>query len=288
MRIGTLLDSSAGPAAVRDGVADAGRRGLGAAWVNQTPGGWDPLALLAATDPVTGRAELGTAVALTAPSHPAALAVTALTVQAAVGGRLTLGVGPGHAWYVADRLGLPHDAPAARTREYLEVLRPLLHGEHVRHHGRFLDVDTAVAVPGPPPRLLLSALGPRMLAVAGDLTDGTVATWVRPELVDGYLRPALPDTARIVVTVVVAVTTDPDGVRDEVARDFAAVRDMPAYRAVLDRGGLTGPADTVLAGSEEDVLAGLRRYRDAGTTDVVLHDLAPHGRPVPALTTEPM
>lgn len=54
---------------------------------------------------------------------------------------------------------------------------------------------------------------------------------------------------------------------------------MPAYRAVLDRGGLAGPADTVAAGSEADVVRERRRYRDAGTTDVVVSALGdPHAR----------
>lgn len=275
MRIGTFLDATTGPAAAREAVAEAGRRGLDAVWAGQLPGSFDPLTVLAVSGQGAGPPELGTAVTLTSPQHPAALAASALTTQAALDGRLTLGVGPGHGWYVADQLGLPFDAPAARTREYLEVLRPLLHGEPVHHHGRFLTVDTRLSVAVPPPRLLLSAMGPRMLAVAADLTDGTVATWVRPALVRDHLRPALPDTARVVVTVLAAVTTDPDGVRERVARDFAAVAGMPVYRAALDRGGLSGPADTVLAGSQEQVADGLRRYRDAGTSDVVLLDVSP-------------
>ncbi|MEU6697281.1 TIGR03564 family F420-dependent LLM class oxidoreductase [Pseudonocardia sp. NPDC046786] len=270
MRIGTFLDTSGGPAAVHDAIAAAGRRGLDAAWTNQLPGSWDPLALLAGAGPDRGPAELGTAVTLTAPVHPAALAANALTVQAAVGGRLTLGVGPGHGWFVTDQLGLPYNAVAARTREYLEILRPLLHGEQVTHRGRFHTVDTRITVPGPPPRLLLSALGPRMLAVAGELTDGTVATWVRPDLVADHLRPALPDTARIVVSVVTVVTSDPDAARAGIERTFGVAADMPAYRAVLDRGGLTRIAETVVAGDEETVAAELRRFADAGATDLVL------------------
>jgi 5,10-methylenetetrahydromethanopterin reductase len=280
MRIGTLLDSSGGPATVRDSVAEAGRRGLDSAWTNQLPGSWDPLTLLAGSDPASGPAELGTAVALTGPRHPVALATEALTTQAVTGGRLTLGIGPGHAWYIDEQLGLPYDSPAARVREYLEVLRPLLHGEHVTYRGRFHSVDTQLSIPAPPPRLLLSALGPRMLEIAGELTDGTAATWVRPELVRDHLRPSLPGSARVVVSVLAAVTTEPDAVRERIARDFAVVTDMPAYRAVLARGGLSGPADTVLAGSEEEVADGLRRYAEAGTTDVVVMDLDPGGVPV--------
>lgn len=280
MRIGTLNLTPDGPAAVRDTVLDAGRRGLDAVWANQMPGGWDPLTLLAAAEPGTGPAELGTAVTLTGPRHPVALATQALTTQAALDGRLTLRVGPGHAPYLTGELGLPFDAPAARTREYLEVLIPLLHGERVTHRGRFLDVDTQLTLPRPvsPPRVLLSALGPRMLEIAGELTDGTVVTWVRPEFVRDHLRPALPDTARVVVSVVVGVTTDPDRMLESVAQDFAAVGTLPSYRALLDRSGLRGPEETVVAGSEEHLAQELTRFGEAGATDLVVLDLNPEGR----------
>ncbi|MEQ3538707.1 LLM class flavin-dependent oxidoreductase [Pseudonocardia tropica] len=280
MRIGTLNLTADGPAAVRDTVRDAGRRGLDAVWTNQMPGSWDPLALLAAAEPGTGPAELGTAVTLTGLRHPVALATQALTTQAALDGRLTLGVGPGHAPYLSGELGLPFDAPAARTPEYLEVLVPLLRGERVTHRGRFLEVDTRLALPRPvpAPRLLLSALGPRMLELAGELTDGTVVTWVRPEFVRDHLRPALPDTARVVVSVTVGVTADPDRFLETVAQDFAPVRTLPSYRALLDRGGLRGPEETVVAGSEEHVARALARFGDAGATDLVVVDLAPEGR----------
>jgi 5,10-methylenetetrahydromethanopterin reductase len=153
------------------------------------------------------------------------------------------------------------------------VLRPLLRGEHVTFAGKHFTVDTQLSATAPPPPVLLSALGPRMLAVAADLADGTAATWVRPDLVADHLVPALPDGARVVVTVLVAVTDDPDGVREAVARDFALVAEMPAYRAVFERGGVAGPADTIVAGSAEQVHRELARFRDAGTTDLVVAPL---------------
>ena len=270
MRIGLFPAAATGPADVAAAVARAAERGLDSVWTNQNPGAWDPLAALAAAAAGPLPPEVGTAIVATYPRHPAVLASEALTVQALTGGRLVLGIGPSHPWFVADQLGLPYRAPAAHSREYLEVLRPLLRGEHVRFAGEHFTVDTALSVTAPPPTVLLSALGPRMLRVARDLADGTVAVWVRPDTVADHLVPALGDGARVVVTVLVAVTADPDGVRERIARDYAAVADMPAYRAVLDRGGLRGPADTVVAGSAEQVRTELARFHDAGTTDLVV------------------
>ncbi|HEX6344953.1 TIGR03564 family F420-dependent LLM class oxidoreductase [Umezawaea sp.] len=268
MRIGAHLTAADDIGDFARGAADAAARGLHGAWTNQQPGGWDPLTVLSALP--DGPAELGTAVVPTYPRHPVALATEALTVQALTGGRLTLGIGPGHAVHVTGALGLPYTSPARHTREYLEVLRPLLRGETVAFRGEHFTVDTGPLVRATPPPVLLSALGPRMLAVARDLAEGTIAVWVRPDTVADHLVPSLGDGARVVVTVVVSVTSDPDGLREGVARDFALVGDLPAYRAVLDRGGLAGPADTVVAGDEEHVLAELRRFGDAGATDLVV------------------
>jgi alkanesulfonate monooxygenase SsuD/methylene tetrahydromethanopterin reductase-like flavin-dependent oxidoreductase (luciferase family) len=48
---------------------------------------------------------------------------------------------------------------------------------------------------------------------------------------------------------------------------------MPAYRASLDRAGLSGPADTVVVGDESTIADALARYRDAGATDLVVASL---------------
>src|SRR6266511_507131 len=178
MHIGTGLISPTSPAEVVAAAADAADRGLDSFWTNQNPGGWDPLTLLASL----GRrpAEAGTAIVATYPRHPVTTATEALTVQAA-GGGLTLGVGPSHAWYVQDQLGLPYTSPLRHTREYLTVLRPLLNGQPVRFDGEFFTVDTRLDITAPAPSLLMSALGPRMLELAHDLADGVVAAWVTPD-----------------------------------------------------------------------------------------------------------
>ncbi|GAA4850300.1 TIGR03564 family F420-dependent LLM class oxidoreductase [Actinomycetospora corticicola] len=273
MRIGRNITLATTPDRVADEVAAAIRDGLDSVWTNQMPGLWDPLVLLAAAGRVGPTVELGTAIVPTYPRHPVVAATEALTVAAATGAPLTLGLGPSHAWSITDQLGLPYASPAAHSREYLEIVGGLVRGEHVQHRGRFFTVDTELSVPAAPVSLLLSALGPRMLEVARDLTDGTVAVWVRPELVGEVLRPALRDDQRVVVQVLAAVTTDPDGLRERIARDYAAVESMPAYRAVLDRAGLQGPADTLVVGTEEELAREFARFADAGTTDLLVAPL---------------
>ena len=274
MRIGQLLTSSA--AVTVDSLLARSKavaaRGMNSAWTNQQPGGWDPLGVFGPLRD-EGPAELGTAIVPTYLRHPVVMATEALTVQAATGGRLTLGIGPSHEIAMTGQFGIPYTASASHTREYLEVLRPLLRGEHVRYSGRFFTVDTQLAVEAKPPPVLIAALGPRMLQIARELADGTIAVWVRPDTVADYLVPRAGDGKRVVVMVMVSVTDDPDAVRAEIARNYGSVGELPAYRAVLDRGGLSSPADTVVAGSETAVLRELRRFRDAGATDLVVSAL---------------
>lgn len=276
MNIGTGLINPTSPAEVAAAAADAADRGLDSFWTNQNPGGWDPLTLLASL----GRrpAEVGTAILATYPRHPVTTATEALTFQAAAGGGLTLGVGPSHAWYVQDQLGLPYTSPLRHTREYLTVLRPLLHGEPIQYAGDFFTVDTHLDITAPAPSLLLSALGPRMLEVARDLADGVVLTWVTPEMIAGHIAPRTAPGARIVAQLITLLSPDPDRARAGFAGQLAAIGQMPAYRASLNRAGLSNPADTIIIGDDTAITDALKRYQDAGVTDVVVAPLNERSR----------
>ncbi len=95
------------------------------------PNGPDVLTLLAAAGRSTERIEIGTAIVPTYPRHPAALAAQALTVNDALGGRLTLGIGVSHQKVIEGQLGLSFDRPVGHMREYLSILRPLLEHQQV-------------------------------------------------------------------------------------------------------------------------------------------------------------
>ena len=172
-------------------------------------------------------------------------------------------------------LGIPYESPVRHTREYLEVLRPLMRGEHVRYQGEFFRIDTQLAVSAPEPPVLVGALGPRLLDVTRELADGTIAVWARPGTVADYLVPRLGDGKRVAAVVQVAVTSDPDGTRAKYAEEYAIVNDLPAYRAMLDRGELAGPEDTLVAGDETLVRQEIRRFEEAGTTDLIVIPYGP-------------
>lgn len=279
MRIG--LAAVAGMATLDDLIAQvrlAADAGLASAFFAHVSA-WDALMTAAFAGREAPGLEVGTAVVPTYPRHPLALASQALTAQAIAGGRLTLGIGPSHQAIIEGAHGIPYGRPARHVREYLSVLRPLLRGETVDHHGETLTAAGAVAAPGvAPPPVILSALGPAMLRIAGELADGAVTTWTTPRTIADHVVPALTEAAeaagrpvpRVLAGVVVALTTDPDGVRREIAEQFGAAAGLPAYQAHLERQGLSGVEETVVAGDEAHVAAQLRRFADAGATDLLV------------------
>jgi F420-dependent oxidoreductase-like protein len=276
-----------GPQTSDDVVAEVRRAadlGLAGAWWGQVFG-WDALTSLTAAGLSVPDLPLGTAVVPTYPRHPLALASQALTVQATLGDRLTLGVGPSHAPLVEGAFGLPFDRPARHTREYLQALVPLLRGEAVDVRGELVRAAGQVAVAGAaPPSVLLAALGPAMLRVAGELTDGTIVTWAGPRALGEHVVPRLTAAAegagrpapRVVLSLPVAVTGDEGGARAWVVERFGMAGDLPSYRAVLDREGASGVADVVVAGDEAAVARRLRALADAGATELVA---VPYGPP---------
>jgi F420-dependent oxidoreductase-like protein len=239
----------------------AAEHGLASVFFNQVLA-WDPLTVAALAGAAVPGIELGTGIVQTYPRHPISLAGQALTVAAATGNRFTLGVGPSHKPFIEGVYGLSYDRPAHHTREYLTALRAELSGTgHIR-------------VPGAePPPVLLSALGPVMLRIAGELADGTITVWANPATIADHIRPKIDAVAadpRVVAAVMLSVTSRPDAVRDEVAGVVGFASDFASYRTLLDRQGQSNVAETIVAGDEDSVAAAVRAYAAAGATDVLV------------------
>jgi 5,10-methylenetetrahydromethanopterin reductase len=250
--------------------------GFAAAWVPNIFR-FDALTVLALAGRTTRRIELGSFVVPTYPRHPAALAQQALTVQAATGNRLVLGIGLSHQVVIEGMFGLDYSRPIAHMREYLTVLNGLLAQEPVSFQGELYRVGVRLTVPGATkPPVLVAALGPAMLRLCGRLADGT-ATWMGGL---AYLRDVAVPTIgaaaakagrprpRVVAGLPVCVTDDPVAAREAADRLYAGYGRLPSYRATLDRGGAAGPADIALVGDEAAVAAQVRALADAGVTDL--------------------
>jgi F420-dependent oxidoreductase-like protein len=278
MKIGVAVGDVRGPATLEELVGQvqaAADAGLSTAWAAQGFG-WDALTALAVAGGRVPGIGLGTAVVPVPQRHPLVLAGQALSVQAATGGRLTLGIGTGIAMMVRSMFGLPGDRPVRRMREYLSVLGPLLRGETVSRQGETLTAMGAVTVPGTtPPSILLAALGPAMVRLAGELTDGAVTWMAGPRTLGEHIVPSVTKAAwaagrpapRVVAGLVVCVTDDEPGVRERIAEQFGLAGQVPEYRAVLDRENAAGPQDVAIIGDEYEVGRGFRRLADAGVTE---------------------
>jgi F420-dependent oxidoreductase-like protein len=266
MRIGVLIGDVRGPAGADDLRAQAraaAGAGLDRVWAAQALG-WDALAAVTVAGTAAPRTALGTAVVPVPQRHPLVLAGQALSAQAATGNRLTLGIGAGIGAMVQGMFGLPADRPAARMREYLGVLRPLLRGEHVEHHGPTLTTVGSAGVPGAvPPRVVLAALGPAMRQVAADLADGVVTWMAGPRTLEGF--PVERTTAGFLV----CVTGDEDGARARIAGQFAMAGQVPEYRAVFDREGVDGAQDVAIVGDEEAVARRIRSLAGIGIGELM-------------------
>jgi len=279
MRIGingTALVQRASIDAVGEHAQAAAADGFASYWLAELPtGGFDALTVLAAVGARVPALELGTAVVPTFPRHPMALAAQALTVDQWIGGRLTLGVGLSHAAMMAS-LGIGFERPIRHLREYLSILAPLLADGKVAFRGELLACEaTLFKAPARRVPLLVAALGPQALSVAGALADGTTLAWVGPRTIRSHIVPKLCEAAeragrgapRVIATLPICATDDAPRVRALVAKTLAMYGELPSYRAMFDREGAAGPADVALIGNEAQLRAQLEELADAGVTD---------------------
>jgi len=276
MRIGLMFggsDSSLAGATAQAQCAE--QRGFASFWLPHIFG-IDAITSAALIGRDVDRIELGTAVVPTYPRHPVALAQQALTAAAATGGRFTLGIGLSHRIVIEDMFGLDFSRPARHMREYLEVLTPLLRGEPVDHRGELFRVKAGLSVPGAARvPLVVAALGPVMLGLAGRLADGTITWMTGPRTIAEHIAPALGKSAqaagrpdpRIVAGLPIALCRDAAAAREAVAKSFEIYGTLPSYRAMLDRERVAGPADVAMLGDEAALHQQLGRLRDAGVTD---------------------
>ena len=261
-------------------VQEAERSGFASIWVPQVPGYLDAMTAVAVLGQATTRIELGTAVVPIQTRHPMILAQQALTTQAACGGRFALGIGASHDWIINGQLGLPYDRPVGEVRDHLDVLSAAFAGPGaVDVENRTFRVHSPVDVTDTrPPAVLLAALGPTMLRLAGERADGTILWMADERAIGDHVVPRITKAAeaagrpapRVVAGVPVAVCApdEVDAARRQASELLGHAHFSPNYVRLLEHGDADDVGDTMAAGDESTVLARLRRYRNAGVTDL--------------------
>ncbi len=286
MRYGLMLDVSHPIARISEEVREAKDQGLAEVWCSQIFG-YDALTLLAVIGGEVPGIGVGTAVVPVYPRHPTMLAAQALTVQAATGNRLTLGIGLSHQVVIEGMFGYSFDRPYAYMAEYVAALMPLLGGQGGQWRGERLTAVTLGPLQIPeaePPRVLIAALGTKMLELAGRECDGTITWMTGPSTIGNHVAPTIGRAAEaagrsdpvVAVGLPVCVTDDPDGAREQADKAFAIYGQLPSYRAMLDREGAAGPGSVAVVGDEASVARQLQGLEEAGATAFVA---APFGSP---------
>ncbi|MGO9780238.1 MAG: LLM class flavin-dependent oxidoreductase [Streptosporangiaceae bacterium] len=192
----------------RDAVRRLERVGYRAAWTNETVGGKDALVQLAVLMAATERMVFGTGIAnIWARAPQTAHAAAALLAQA-YPGRFVLGLGVGYPEQAAS-VGRDFGSPVATMREYLDRM------------------GTPAQLPAPDvayPRII-GANGPKMLALAGELTDGALPASKPPEFTAQARQALGPDKLLVIFMHATIEQDDASAIMARVREHLAAGAD---------------------------------------------------------------
>ncbi|MGW0908583.1 LLM class F420-dependent oxidoreductase [Streptomyces sp. NPDC002853] len=259
---------------------EAHEAGLRSTWFGQTFA-YDSPTLAAIVGRAVPGLHVGTAAIPIFGRHPLLISSQAQTAQAATGGRYHLGLALGTKKLTEAAFGIAHERPIGLLREFLGALRPLLETGSSDFHGELLTAATPLSaqVPGaePPVPVLVAAMGPQALRVSGELADGILPLLAGPRALAEHIVPAVTAAAeaagrpapRIVAFVPGVVTADTETVRETAAESLSFYEQFPSYQRVIGLSGATRAVDLAVIGNEEHVAAEVRRYREAGATEVV-------------------
>lgn len=288
MRVSVFMQEHSDLGEAVEGIVALEAAGVRRVWIWNIFG-LDAMVLAAVAGGRTERIEIGTAIVPTYPRHPYAMMQEALSVQAACGGRFTLGVGTSHEPVVATMFGIPFERPVRHIREYVTVCRQLARGP-ASFGGELYKVNVPLLVKGATGGLdvMVSALSPQMLRVGGEVSDGVITWLAGPAYIGGTAVPAVAAGAAradrppppVVAVIPVVVTDDVAAARETAARELAMYGALPFYRRLLDAEGAAQPEDVAVIGSEDAVADTIAEFDAAGTAEVAAWPLPVGDDPV--------
>ena len=233
-------------------------RGYHAAWTGEAAG-YDAITLMATIATHTERLHVGSAVVPVQTRTPVVLGQSAATLSHLAPGRVLLGIGLSSKVIVGDWHGLAFAPSLQQIREAVQVIRMVASGERVNFEGKFYRVKNfrlAAAPPSPPVRVVLAALGPEMLELAGEIADGVVLNWIPPETVPvsiEHLEAGAKKAGRTLGNFEIAsfirtcVTDEAGAAREALARDITGDATVDAYANFFRNAGFAEEVDLVNA-----------------------------------------
>jgi F420-dependent oxidoreductase-like protein len=266
----------------------AERLGYESVWVTQLPNARDAALVLAAYANATQRLGFGTGILPIYTRHPTAMVQMAASLDELSGGRFTLGIGVSHKVTVESMWGMRLDSPVDAMREYLDIVRTSLRDGGCSIEGKHFSAHWAYSGPRRAEMpIMISALNPRMLDLAGEKADGIVLYMCSPAYIRDHVIPAVTAGRRkagkelegfeIVAAVPVCLTTDRAGGQAVFRQTVERYASLPYYRKMMDASGFAselaagevGEAmidELAGIGNEQQVRAAISRYREAGVT----------------------
>lgn len=283
--IGIAVSGKTAPEIVAQ-IKHAEELGVPAVWMTSGGLAGDSLAILTAAAVQTQKVLLGTSIVPLWSRHPVTLAQQAQVTANLAPGRFRLGVGPSHKQGMERTLGADFREPLGHLREYIAVLKALLHKGEVDFDGEHYKAHTKLAAPVDVP-LLASALRPKSFDLCGELGVGGI-TWVCP--LDYVFKTSLPAlqagakraghaTPPLVVHIPVCVSADAQAVRDGVRERLGYFPKTVLYELMFAEAGFhnssqTGWTDAMvdavaIYGDESQVVDRLRRVIARGAEEII-------------------
>ncbi|HEV2217571.1 MAG TPA: LLM class flavin-dependent oxidoreductase [Candidatus Dormibacteraeota bacterium] len=267
---------------------EAERLGYDSVWVTQMPDARDAAVVLAAYAEATQWVRFGTGVLPIYTRHPTAMAQMAASLDELSAGRFILGIGVSHRATVDGMWGLKLEHPADAMREYLSIVRASLADGSANVDGSFFSAHWAYSGPRRSSLpIMISALSPRMLELAGELADGVVLWMCGPSYIRDVVVPRVRagrekagkslEGFEVVAAVQTSLSTNPDGARGVFRQVVERYSNLPFYRKVMDASGYAEELaagkvsdamidDLSALGDEAQIKHSLARFRDAGVT----------------------
>ena len=239
-------------------VKETEARGYHTAWTGEVSG-WDAFTVMAMIASHTTRLHVACAVVPVQTRSPVVLGMSAAALAHFAPGRVALGLGLSSRIIVEQWHGLAFSASLAQIREAVQIIRLVAAGERVSFEGKFYRLKNfrlTTPPPSPPPRVVLAALGPEMLELAGEIADGVVLNWIPPEAVPASLRHLEAGAKRagrtldgfeIASFIRTCVTDDAAAARATLARDITGYAIVDVYASFFRTAGFAEEVEAVNA-----------------------------------------
>ncbi len=290
-RLGTYVEPRTTATLLSEAVRQAAlaeELGYESVWVSQLANSEDAPTVAAAYACATETIGIGVALVVIYARHPTSAVQMATTVDTLSNGRFRLGLGVGHELTVNWMWGLHPGPPTTAMREYVTIVRQSLREGVANVEGTSFTARWKFSSPRRANLpILIAAIGPKMLELAGELGDGVLLWMASPRYIRECVIPHVRrgrervglgmDGFEVQAGVYVSMTSRPEDARDYVRRTLAVYGNLPPYRRMLDASGFDRDlaerriSDATVnelsgIGTEDDVLRAIQRYREAGCT----------------------